>query len=291
MESVALQEVEKIGGERIGVAAVRDAGRETADGNRTWTIEFSNKKELTGVPTAGEAATVEVTRLKPPSTHTILKWIYGVNEHLAIAKGFEVEYIVVDGGSTDGTVDIIRDFEKKVLCLKSQVSSFKSQVSSLKPQASSLQSQVSRPRPGHGCNLVFRWISEKDRGMYDALNKGIAMATGNVIGILNADDRLDGEDVLADVAEAFECCECSSDEKNTLDAIFGDVRFVRGESRETVRYYSSKPWKAWMHYWGYMPAHPTMYVRREVFELFDSHRIWILAGRGWRKVGGSSKKC
>lgn len=53
--------------------------KETSEGNRTWTVEFSNKEELTGVPTTGEAATVEVTRLKPPSTHTILKRIYGVN--------------------------------------------------------------------------------------------------------------------------------------------------------------------------------------------------------------------
>ena len=88
--------------------------KETADGNRTWTIEFSNKKELTGVPTTGEAATVEVTRLKPPSTHTILKWIYGVNERPAVAKGLEIEYIVVDGGSTDGTVEEIKNFELRI---------------------------------------------------------------------------------------------------------------------------------------------------------------------------------
>ena len=53
--------------------------KETPDGNRTWTVEFSNKKELTGMPTTGEAATVEVTRLKSPSTHNILKTIYAVN--------------------------------------------------------------------------------------------------------------------------------------------------------------------------------------------------------------------
>ena len=67
--------------------------KETPDGNRTWTIEFSNKKELTGVPTTGEAATVEVTHLKPPSTHTILKWIYAVNR----VRQLEIEYIVVVG--------------------------------------------------------------------------------------------------------------------------------------------------------------------------------------------------
>ena len=65
--------------------------KETADGNRTWTVEFSNKKELTEVPTTGEAATVEVTHLKPPSTHTILKWIYGVNGDGFQASGFKFQ--------------------------------------------------------------------------------------------------------------------------------------------------------------------------------------------------------
>ena len=185
-------------------------------------------------------------------------------------EDLEIEYIVVDGGSTDGTVDIIRDFEKKVLRLKSQISC--------------LTSDVSRPRQSRGCSLDFRWISERDRGMYDALNKGIAMATGDVVGILNADDRLEDERVLADVAEAFGKGPRSSfltsgeDTASPLggahvDAVYGDVRFVRGESRETARYYSSKPWKPWMHYWGYMPAHPTMYVRREVFEKFGGYKL------------------
>ena len=235
---------------------VRLIVKETADGNRTWTIEFSNKKELTGVPTTGEAATVEVTRLKPPSTHTILKWIYGVNERPAVAKGLEIEYIVVDGGSTDGTVELIRAFAERMSAIE----------------------QSDNP---NNRTIDFKWSSERDRGMYDALNKGIAMATGDVVGILNADDRLEDERVLADVAEAFECCECSecceccecSSEKNRLEAIYGDVRFVRGESRETVRYYCSKPWKPWMHYWGYMPAHPTMYVRREVFEKYGGYKL------------------
>ena len=178
--------------------------KETADGNRTWTVEFSNKKELTGMPTTGEAATVEVTRLKSPSTHTILKSIYAVNG------------------------------------------------------------------AGHGAD--FRWISEKDQGMYDALNKGIKMATGDVIGILNSDDRFADEQVLADVARAFsrkgyEDCDFN------VSAIYGDIRFVRGNGTETVRYYSSKPWKRWMHSWGYMPAHPTVYVRREVFEKFGGYKL------------------
>ena len=217
--------------------------KETADGNRTWTIEFSNKKELTGVPTTGEAATVEVTHLKPPLTHNILKSIYGVNgrSRQFAAKGFEIEYIVVDGGSTDGTVEEIENYELRI---------------------------KNEGRRG----FVFKWISEKDRGMYDALNKGIGMATGDVIGILNADDRLEDGRVLSDIVRLFDCSDCSK-EKDGVDAVYGDVRFVRGEGKETARYYSSRPWRPWMHNWGYMPAHPTVYVRREVFEKFGGYKL------------------
>ena len=78
----------------------------------------------------------------------------------------EMEYLVVDGGSTDGTVDLIREFE-----------------------------------PKFGGRM--RWMSEKDRGMYDAINKGIRMATGEVVGILNADDVLADDGLIERVAEAF----------------------------------------------------------------------------------------
>ena len=134
-------------------------------------------------------------------------------------KDADFEYIVVDGGSGDGTVDLIMEYE---------------------------------PRFGGR----MRWISERDEGMYDAINKGMRMATGDVVGILNADDRLEDDTTLAYVAGAFEA---------GIDCTYGDVRFVRGESLETTRYYSSRRWRPWMHNWGYMPAHPSVYVRRETF--------------------------
>ena len=94
----------------------------------------------------------------------------------SIAGGLEIEYIVVDGGSTDGTVDVIGKFEAERIPL----------LHSTTP------------------NYDFRWLSEKDRGMYDAINKGIKMATGDVIGILNADDVLAEEDTLARIARLFD---------------------------------------------------------------------------------------
>ena len=85
----------------------------------------------------------------------------------------EIEYIVVDGGSADGTVREITNYELRIANEKR-------------------------------CGFVFKWVSEKDRGMYDALNKGIKMATGDVVGILNADDVLDGDETLARVAHEFQ---------------------------------------------------------------------------------------
>ena len=106
----------------------------------------------------------------------------------------EIEYVVVDGGSTDGTVEIIKKFEREGLGQRSR---------------STME------------GFSFKWVSEKDRGMYDALNKGIKMATGDVIGILNADDVLAEENTLAKIAAAFA--------DPTIDGTYSDIRFVRDD--------------------------------------------------------------
>jgi len=114
----------------------------------------------------------------------------------------------------------------------------------------------------------MRWVSERDRGMYDAINKGIRIATGEVVGILNADDVLSGDDVIAKMAAAFE-------HHPETEVVYGDIRFVanrldadldeiRGE--KTVRYYSARNWHPWMLQWGFMPPHPSVYIRRTCFE-------------------------
>ena len=140
----------------------------------------------------------------------------------------EIEYCVIDGGSADGTVEILREVESEF-------------------------------------GGRMRWLSEPDGGFYDALNKGIRMATGEVIGILNADDFFAADDVLAEVARTFA--------DPAVDCVFGDVRFVNASDlTTTVRYYSSKYFRPWMARFGYMPAHPTFYCRRTCFEAFGTYR-------------------
>lgn len=160
------------------------------------------------------------------------KTIATAMESVLSQKGVELEYIVVDGGSTDGTVEIVEEFSRK------------------------------ERKDG----FEFKWISEKDRGMYDAINKGIKMATGDVVGILNADDMLEGEDTLAHVAGGFNRIE-------RVDCVYADVRFVKDDLKTTVRYYGASHWRPWMHNWGYMPPHPSVYIRREVFERLGGYKL------------------
>ena len=140
----------------------------------------------------------------------------------------ELEYIVVDGGSSDGTVDVIQEYEPK----------FKGRM---------------------------RWISEADQGLYDALNKGIRMAGGEVVGILNGDDFFRHARVVESVAQAF---------NPEIDATYADIRFVKGAKLDQVtRYYSARRWKPWMLRWGYMPPHPSFYCRRAKFEQLGYYKL------------------
>ena len=165
----------------------------------------------------------------------------------------EVEYIVVDGGSTDGTVEIIKKFEREGLGQRSR---------------STME------------GLSFKWVSEKDRGMYDALNKGIRMATGDVIGILNADDVLAEDDVLLRVAREFQV----SGSKNRIDGTYADIRFVREGVEEvegveklrglrTVRYCSGKWFRPWMFRFGTQTAHPSTFFRKECFAKWGDYSL------------------
>ena len=102
-------------------------------------------------------------------------------------------------------------------------------------------------------------VSEPDRGVYDAMNKGIRLATGDVIGILNADDRYNDDQVLRDVASVME------DPK--IDACYGDLVYVDAQDR-VVRYWKSGSYRPIKFYFGWMPPHPTFFVRKRVYEQY-----------------------
>ena len=122
----------------------------------------------------------------------------------------DFEVIVADGGSTDNTADIVRQFA-----------------------------------PQFGERL--HWFSKPDRGLYDAMNKGIARSTGEVVGILNSDDFYTDEHVLARVVGALA--------DPNIDACYGDVHYVApGDLQTMTRYYSSRPFRPWMMRLGFMPA-------------------------------------
>jgi glycosyltransferase involved in cell wall biosynthesis len=150
-------------------------------------------------------------------------------ESVLSQKYQDYEYLVIDGGSKDNTVDIIKEYEPK----------FEGRM---------------------------RWISEKDKGMYDGINKGIRMATGDVVGIINSDDFYHRTDIFDVIAKSFE-------ENLGIQAIYGDVRFVNPDNLEkTVRYYSSKHWKPWRFRFGFMPAHPTFFTYKENFEKYGYYQ-------------------
>ena len=130
-----------------------------------------------------------------------------------------IEYIIIDGFSTDGTIELINSYGKS----------------------------------------ISKFVSEPDKGIYDAINKGIKLAAGDIIGILNSDDFFYDNNVIERVAVAFE--------ENEIDAVFGDVQFVDPEkTSKIIRYYSSKNFNPAKFKFGFMPAHPSFYVKRELFE-------------------------
>lgn len=142
----------------------------------------------------------------------------------------DIEYILVDGLSQDHTVDIIRSNE-------------------------------------HRFNGRLHWISEKDAGLYDAMNKGIRMATGDVIGMLNSDDFFTSSDIIETVARSF-------NEKADVDAVYGDIHFVKPNNLgKCVRYYSSAFFRPFLFRFGLQPAHPSFYCKKEWYDKLGGYRL------------------
>ncbi|ARS38493.1 hypothetical protein CA265_01850 [Sphingobacteriaceae bacterium GW460-11-11-14-LB5] len=131
----------------------------------------------------------------------------------------DIEYIVIDGGSTDRTLNIIQENQ----------------------------------------SAIDYFISEKDKGLYDAINKGINRATGEVIGILNADDLFAHPDVLASVAKTFI-------DQPEIDGLYGDLNYIHPTTHKIIRTWKSRQNTAEDLKKGWMPAHPTLYLKRSLFE-------------------------
>ena len=159
---------------------------------------------------------------------TIITAVYNGAEHIksciesVLNQDYpNIEYILVDGASKDSTLSIINSFGSK----------------------------------------IAKVISEPDRGMYDAMNKGLRVATGDIVGILNSDDFYANNQIINKVVESFK--------SSGADSLYADIAFVSKENlNKTVRYYSSSSFKPWKFRFGYMPAHPSFFLKRQVYEKF-----------------------
>ncbi|BBB24031.1 glycosyl transferase, family 2 [Isorropodon fossajaponicum endosymbiont JTNG4] len=135
-----------------------------------------------------------------------------------------IEYIIIDGGSTDGTIEIIKQCQDK----------------------------------------IAKFVSEPDKGIYDAMNKGIALATGDIIGILNSDDFYINKFVIQKIIKAFE---------KKVDCVFADLVYVKPNNLEKViRRYNSRYFSPDKFAYGWMPAHPTFFARKEVYQKYGMFR-------------------
>lgn len=131
---------------------------------------------------------------------------------------YNIEYIVIDGASTDKTIEIVKSYG----------------------------------------NAITKFVSEPDKGLYDAINKGIAHATGDIVGILNSDDFFASPNIVSTIVRAFE--------QSNVDAVYADVAYVKaGNTDKIVRLYSSKKFNIDKLARGYMPAHPSFYAKRELY--------------------------
>ena len=135
-----------------------------------------------------------------------------------------IEHIVVDGWSTDNTIDIITRNSDK----------------------------------------LAHWLIERDKGMYEAINKGLALATGDVVGILNSDDMFSSKDVVSEIARCFE--------EEDIDSLYGDLQFVDQNNTDKIyRVWKSNAYRRSRFHYGWMPAHPTFYIRRKWVEQYGGY--------------------
>lgn len=143
----------------------------------------------------------------------------------------KIEHILIDGASTDRTMEIV-----------DTVGSHLSKI-----------------------------ISEKDLGIYDAMNKGVAHASGGIIGILNSDDMYVSRNVISEVVDAFN--------GTGADIVFGDLDFVpRADSNKVVRIYRPKKFRPWMLRFGWMPPHPATFIKKSVYDKYGLYALGYKTG-------------
>lgn len=137
----------------------------------------------------------------------------------------DLEYVVVDGNSTDGTVDVLKQYDDQ----------------------------------------ISTWVSEKDEGIYDAMNKGLNMASGELIGFLHADDFYASYDVIKDVVEMIET--------ENAEACYADLQYVqRNDMENVVRKWKSGSYKSGEFLNGWMPPHPTLFVKKEIYDRYGGFK-------------------
>jgi glycosyltransferase involved in cell wall biosynthesis len=146
-----------------------------------------------------------------------------------------IEYIIIDGNSNDKTLKIIKKHDHK----------------------------------------ISKWISEADRGLYDAMNKGIQLASGDIIGILNSDDTFHSTTVIAEMV-AFHTV-------NIIDASVGNIVQLK-EDGKIVRLYSSKNWKPEKLKIGFMPPHPSIFFKRELFTKYGDYSLEFKIGADYELI-------
>ncbi len=164
---------------------------------------------------------------------TIITVVFNAEKYLkdcidsVLGQDYEnIEYVVIDGGSTDATLSIIESYSSK----------------------------------------IHYFISEPDKGMYDALNKGIKIAIGDVIGILNADDMLASDDVISAIVREFK--------EKQPDGVYGNLNYIDlGFSKKIIRKWVSKQFVKRDILLGWMPAHPTLYLKKELFSHYGNYSL------------------
>lgn len=136
-----------------------------------------------------------------------------------------IEFVIVDGASTDATIDIVKKHQDK----------------------------------------IAKFVSEPDKGIYDGMNKGVALSSGNIVGILNSDDFYASDTVISEMVACFE---------EEIDAVYADLDYVDPvDASKIIRRWKSGPYKAGAFKKGWMPPHPTFFVKKSVYERFGDFTL------------------